>query len=86
MPTHRNINKCKYVETKADDRQAIATWQPYKQSNEKINKKKHKQKSKQQKQTMQQANVYMYSTNSSQWKKFYEVYCCVWKIVETVKC
>ena len=43
----------------------------------KINKQVSKKQI--QKQTMLQANEYMYSSNSKQWKKFNEVCCCVWK-------
>ena len=66
MPTNRNINKCKYIETKIEvhrSNNCIITTQSNKYADK---KQTNKQKTKQRKQTMQQANVYMYSSNSRQ--------------------
>ena len=38
MPTHRNTNKCKYIETKINERETIVTWQPHKQTIKQTNK------------------------------------------------
>ena len=70
MPTNRNINKCKYIETKIEvhrSNNCIIITQSNKYTDKKqTNKQANKQKTKQRKQTMQQANVYMYSSNSRQ--------------------
>lgn len=47
MPTHWNIYKCKYKETKVDCTETIKTWQPHKQRN----KEKGKETSKHEKTT-----------------------------------
>ena len=54
MPTHTNINKYKYIETKIDDTEAIITWKSHK-----LTSKPTSEKSEEQKQTMRQANMYL---------------------------
>ena len=68
MLTNRNINKLKYIETKINDIDVIISMiTTYKETNKQKDKQKaNKQKNKQRKQTMQQANVYMYGSNSRQ--------------------
>ena len=59
--------------------------QTNKQTSKQTNKQTNKQaKIKQKKQTMQQGNVYMYSSNPRQRKMFDEVYCCVCKIIQNI--
>ena len=75
MPTNSNINKSKFIEIRIDSTEAIISFIPNKQTSKRTNKQKNI--------NMQQANMYLYSSNSKQWKKFDEVYFCTCKNVKT---